>query len=389
VVERRWGKCLQGFRRMAGKNTPAGIRSLVYGRVKGKVGIEGLSVSRPPQATALYLFITYTQRMTTQIWLITGGAGYIGSHVVDAFLSSGKEVVIYDSLYQGLESRIQYLRKRHNKQIPLIVADIRDTAKFEEVLTTYKPYGIIHTGALKAVGESMEKPDEYFAVNYHATTKMLELVSKHGIKNFIFSSTAAVYGAPDHSRPIKEDDPKNPISPYGASKLAAEGEVNKFLSVQGNQGTSLRFFNVIGAAAHELLDNSVENLVPIVINKLKAGEAPVIYGTDYPTPDGTCIRDYVDVRDIARAHFLAAYFGGTLPYSMNVGTGHGETVREVIRSIGTVFGSADIDGIDVGRRAGDPACIFADVTVIRNKIGFTAKYSLESSIQSLLPVFTT
>jgi UDP-glucose 4-epimerase len=203
--------------------------------------------------------------MTSQVWLITGGAGYIGSHVADAFLASGKDVVIYDSLYQGLESRIEYLRKKHKKEIPFVVADIRDTAKFDEVLTIYKPYGIIHTAALKAVGESMENPDEYFEVNLHATTKMLELVSRHGIKNFIFSSTAAVYGAPDHSNPIKEDDPKNPISPYGASKLAAEGEVNKFLAIAGNHGTSLRFFNVVGTAAPDLMDNSVENLVPILV----------------------------------------------------------------------------------------------------------------------------
>ena len=332
---------------------------------------------------------TYTHFMTPHTWLITGGAGFIGAHVADEFLASGRDVVIYDSLYRGLESRIEYLRRKHNKEIPLVVADIREIDKFEGALSTFRPHGIIHTAALKAVGESIEKPDEYFEVNFHATTKMLEVITRNQIKRFIFASTAAVYGAPDHSNPIKENDKKNPISPYGASKLAAESEVDKFLSAPENHGTSLRFFNVIGTATAELLDNSVENLVPIVINKLKAGEPPIIYGTDYPTPDGTCIRDYVDVRDIARAHFLAAYFGGTLPYSMNVGTGHGESVREVIRLIGTLFGSGDVDGIDVGRRAGDPACISADVTVIGNKIGFTAKYSLKSSIQSLLPVFTT
>ena len=170
--------------------------------------------------------------MTTQTWLITGGAGYIGSHIADLFLDNNKEVVIYDSLYQGLESRIEYLRKKHGKEIPLIVADIRDTAKFEEVLATYKPHGVIHTAALKAVGESMEKPDEYFEVNHGATVTMLELLIKHEIQNLIFSSTAAVYGSPDHSNPIKEDDLKNPISPYGASKLAAEDEVNKYLTRQ-------------------------------------------------------------------------------------------------------------------------------------------------------------
>ncbi len=321
--------------------------------------------------------------MTSQKWLLTGGAGYIGSHVADAFLASGKDVIIYDSLYQGLESRIEYLRKKYNKEIPLIIADIRDTAKFDEVLTTYKPYGVVHTAALKAVGESIEKPDEYFEVNFHATTKMLELISRHGIKNFIFSSTAAVYGAPIHSNPIKEDDPKNPISPYGASKLAAEGEVNKFLAISGNHGTSLRFFNVVGTAAPELMDNSVENLVPIVINKLKAGEPPVIYGTDYPTPDGTCIRDYVDVRDIARAHLAAADSIVALPLAINVGTGHGGSVHEVIKLVCNSAGMTDVMADEKGRRAGDPAFLSADVTLITNTFGFSSKYSLESSINSL------
>jgi UDP-glucose 4-epimerase len=321
--------------------------------------------------------------MTTQKWLLTGGAGYIGSHVADAFLASGKDVIIYDSLYQGLESRIEYLRKKYNKEIPLIVADIRDTAKFDEVLTTYKPYGIVHTAALKAVGESMEKPDEYFEVNFHATTKMLELISRRGIKNFIFSSTAAVYGAPDHSNPIKEDDPKNPISPYGASKLAAEGEVNKFLAIPGNHGTSLRFFNVVGTAAPELIDNSVENLVPIVINKLKVGEPPVIYGTDYPTPDGTCIRDYVDVRDIAGAHLAAADSITPLPLAMNVGTGRGGSVREVIKLVCKAAGHSEVTALETDRRAGDPAFLCADITRIEKDLGFRAIYGLEASTMSL------
>jgi UDP-glucose 4-epimerase len=316
--------------------------------------------------------------MTPQTWLITGGAGYIGAHVADEFLANGKDVVIYDSLYRGLESRIQYLRKKHNKDIPLVVADIRDIDKFEEALATHKPYGIIHTAALKAVGESMEKPDEYFEVNHHATTKMLEVIIKHQIKNFIFSSTAAVYGAPDHSNPIKEDDPKNPISPYGASKLAAEGEVNEFLAIPGNHGTSLRFFNVVGTAATELLDNSVENLVPIVINKLRAGEPPVIYGTDYSTPDGTCIRDYVDVRDIARAHLVAADFEGTLPISMNVGTGQGGSVREIIRLVCAAAGRSDAIVIEEARRVGDPAFLCADISMIRGTIGFESRYPLEA-----------
>jgi UDP-glucose 4-epimerase len=230
----------------------------------------------------------------------------------------------------------------------------------------------------------MEKPDEYFEVNLHATTKMLELVSRHGIKNFIFSSTAAVYGAPDHSNPIKEDDPKNPISPYGASKLAAEGEVNKFLAIPGNHGTSLRFFNVVGTAAPELMDNSVENLVPIVINKLKAGQAPVIYGTDYPTPDGTCVRDYVDVRDIAGAHLAAADFEGALPLAMNVGTGHGASVREVILSVLNAKRRRDLIVHEGERRLGDPGFLSADVTCIQGALGINARFGLDESIKSLV-----
>jgi UDP-glucose 4-epimerase len=321
--------------------------------------------------------------MTPQTWLITGGAGYIGSHIADLFLDNNKEVIIYDSLYQGLESRIEYLRKKHGKEIPLIVADIRDTAKLEEVLATYKPHGVIHTAALKAVGESMEKPDEYFEVNHGATATMLELLIKHEIHNFIFSSTAAVYGSPDHSNPIKEDDPKNPISPYGASKLAAEDEVNKYLALPGNRGTSLRFFNVVGTAAPELMDNSVENLVPIVINKLKAGEAPVIYGTDYPTPDGTCIRDYVDVRDVANAHLLSANAEKELPLVMNVGTGKGASVREVIELVCEAANLMRLDAVEKDRRNGDSGFLCAEVTLFHSILGFRANHELVDSAGSL------
>jgi len=320
--------------------------------------------------------------MTPQTWLITGGSGYVGSHIADLFLSNDKKIVIYDSLHQGLESRVEYLREKYKAEIPLVVADIRDIVKFEEVLTTYKPHGVIHTAALKAVGESMEKPDEYFEVNFHATSKMLELLKKHNIQKFIFSSTAAVYGSPEHSNPIKEDDPKNPISSYGASKLAAEGEVNKFLAISGNQGTSLRFFNVIGTVAPELMDNSVENLVPIVIKKLKVGQPPVIFGTDYSTPDGTCIRDYVDVRDVARAHLVAAD-SATLPAVLNVGTGRGASVREVIKLVCDASALNDVISIEAERRSGDPAFLCADVTLINKAIGFVAQYSIEASVKSL------
>jgi UDP-glucose 4-epimerase len=367
---------------MAARNKPAGIRSLVYGMGKGKVRIEGLSVSQSAAVFKSYIF-TYTQSMIPQTWLITGGAGYIGSHVADAFLSDGKEIVIYDSLYQGLESRIHYLRGKHSKEVPLIVGDIRDSSKLDEVLATYNPYGIIHTAALKAVGESMEKPDEYFDVNFNGTTKILGLATSRGIRHFIFSSTAAVYGTPDHTKPILEDGAKNPVSPYGASKLAAESSVEEFLRQPGNFGTSLRFFNVVGAVAPELMDNSVENLVPIVISKLRMGDSPVIYGTDYPTDDGTCIRDYVDVRDIATAHLLTADFKKALPIAINVGTGRGTSVRGIIKLVSGCAGSKNVISIELDRRAGDPANLCADVTLMKRVIGFSPRYSLQESVESL------
>ena len=330
---------------------------------------------------SLHLYLNYGSTNLAHYWW----NWLYGSHIADLFLTNSKEIVIYDSLHQGLESRIEYLRKKHKIDIPLVIADIRDTVKFEEVLTAYKPHGVIHTAALKAVGESMEKPDEYFDVNFHATTKMLESLKKHNIHNLIFSSTAAVYGSPEHSNPCKEDDVKNPISPYGASKLAAEGEVNKFLAIPGNQGTSLRFFNVIGTAAPELMDSSVENLVPIVINKLKAGQPPVIFGTDYPTPDGTCIRDYVDVRDVASAHLVAAD-SATLPAVMNVGTGRGASVREVIKLVCEAAALNDVIAIEAERRSGDPAFLCADVTLINKEIGFISEHSLEASVKSLFSI---
>ena len=334
-------------------------------------------------ATKFQDFI-YTPSMTgQQKWLITGGTGYIGAHIADAFLASGKNVEIYDSLCRGSESRITYLRKKYSTEIPLTIADVRDAKAFKEILGKVKPYGIVHTAALKSVEESMTEPEEYFDINFRATKKILEIIKAQGINHFIFSSTAAVYGAPDQLDPIQEDHEKSPLSPYGASKLAAEEEVSKFLSIVGNYGTSLRFFNVVGTTAQELLDNSIENLVPIVINKLKLGQAPVIYGTDYPTPDGTCIRDYVDVRDIARAHLAVADSKENLPLAMNIGTGRGHSVREVIRLLSAGVNQSEFTVAMAARRAGDPAFLIADNSLIKRSLGFNPMYSLEDSVESL------
>lgn len=317
-------------------------------------------------------------------WLITGGAGYIGAHIADSFLANGESVVIYDSLKSGLESRVHYLDKKHKKEIPLEIEDIRDTKALARVFNEYRPQGIIHTAALKSVSESMVKSKEYFDVNFVATKQLLEIVSAHKIKKFIFASTAAIYGSPTHPNLVKEDDIPNPISPYGASKLQAELEVKSFLNIPGNFGTSLRFFNVVGAEGTALSDNLGENLIPIVIDKIKQKLRPVIYGVDYPTPDGTCVRDYVDVRDVAMAHLLAARSKRSLPTAMNVGRGHGYSVREVIGLVSVLLETTNIPP-DVGqRRSGDPALLCADIELIKAQLGFSARYNLEESLRNIL-----
>jgi UDP-glucose 4-epimerase len=321
--------------------------------------------------------------MTRETWLITGGAGYIGTHIADLFIADGKDVVLLDSLYQGLESRVEYLRKKYNTSIPLEVIDVRDYTAVENILEKNNFAGIVHTAALKAVGESVEKPDEYKEVNFTATTELLKLAQKHGIKKFLFSSTAAVYGSPDTMEPCKENGPLAPISPYGSTKLDAESKVTEFINTPGNSGTSLRFFNVVGTASQELLDNSVENLVPIVLGKLNKGEAPVIFGTDYPTEDGTCVRDYVDVRDIAQAHLVAANATAAIPSIINVGTGRGASVREIINLVLDAVNKSDTEVIEAPRRAGDPAFLCANVDLAATELGFKSKYSLEESIRSL------
>ncbi len=327
---------------------------------------------------------TYTNDVSNlKRWLITGGAGYIGSHIADQFLSSGQDVVLYDDLRHGLRSRIDFLEKKHNRDIPIVIADIRDVDIFINALDTYHPFGVIHSAALKSVSKSMDSPDEYFEVNHIATKNLLECLDKSGVRNFILSSTAAVYGSPDQTTPIDENYLPNPISPYGASKLAAEAEVNEFSSIPGNHGTSLRFFNVVGTAAPELTDNSTENLVPIVFNCLKSGNNAVIYGTDYATPDGTCVRDYVDVRDVASAHLATANSLSNIPAALNVGTGKGVSVREAINLIGNILGESNPKVLESGRRSGDPATLTAQVTLIEETLGFKAKYSFQESLESL------
>lgn len=322
--------------------------------------------------------------MNSQTWIVTGGAGYVGSHVTEALIRAGMSVVVYDSLLNGFESRIDYLRRKHACEIPLIVEDIRNLGKIEEAFSMFKPYGVIHTAALKSVSESIREPETYIEVNFTATKNILDIMAQHEIRNIIFSSTAAVYGLPQGQELIKESEAKNPISPYGRSKLLAENEVNKFLSDSENRGTSLRFFNVVGRGSIELADESNDNLVPILLNRISDNLPIEIYGTDYETSDGTCVRDYVDVRDVASAHLSVALNLQRLPDAINIGTGKGVSVREMVELVINQSTKNEALVLDRPRRMGDADFVCASTELAKKAINFECQYSLSDSIRSVL-----
>jgi UDP-glucose 4-epimerase len=319
-----------------------------------------------------------------KLWLVTGGAGYIGSHIADEFLGSGKSVVIYDSMKTGLKSRIGYLETKYKTAIPLIKSDIRDYAELERAFQRYEIEGIVHTAALKSVSDSVEKPTEYFEVNFEATLGLIEIAKRRAGIKFIFSSTAAVYGNPDSMQPCSETGVYSPISPYGESKLKAELAISDYLDSTNTQGASLRFFNVIGSGAPELEDSSTENLVPILINRLREGLGATIFGTDYPTPDGTCVRDYVDVRDVSSAHLAVADSIQTIPKVMNIGTGVGVSVNDMLKMIEKISGRSFVHVDKCPRRNGDPAFLCADIELAKFSLDFKAKYNLQESLKSLM-----
>jgi UDP-glucose 4-epimerase len=326
----------------------------------------------------------YNSFVDKECWLVTGGAGYIGSHIVDLLLESRRKVVIYDSLITGLESRVEYLERKHDTKIAFVKADMRDCDLLEKTLVDFEPKGVVHTAALKSVSESFVEASKYFDVNFNATKDLTNLMTKYQIRELVFSSTAAVYGSQSHTNFVKEDDPTNPISPYGDSKLAAEKVATEFLSHEGNRGMSLRFFNVVGTESRNLLDNSKDNLIPILLDRIRLNKDPVIYGIDYPTKDGTCVRDYVDVRDIARAHLSLLNFSGALSPVVNIGSGIGTSVREIINLVYSIRGLPAPNALEIDRRIGDPAILCADVSLAFKELGFEAKFDIRESISSMI-----
>ncbi|UUU37183.1 UDP-glucose 4-epimerase GalE [Streptomyces sp. CA-210063] len=309
-------------------------------------------------------------------WLITGGAGYIGAHVVRAMLDAGEQAVVYDDLSTGIAERVP-------DGVPLEIGSTLDGELLTRVIRDRGITGVVHLAAKKQVGESVELPLHYYRENVEGLRTLLSAVTDAGVASFVFSSSAAVYGMPDVDL-VTEDTPCLPMSPYGETKLVGEWLVRATGRATGLSTASLRYFNVAGAATPELADTGVFNLVPMVFEKLSEGAPPRVFGADYPTPDGTCVRDYIHVVDLAEAHVAAARRLREAPgtdLTLNIGRGEGVSVREMIDRINTLTGH-DLPPTVVDRRPGDPARVVASADRIASELGWKARHGVEDMIAS-------
>jgi UDP-glucose-4-epimerase len=310
--------------------------------------------------------------------LVVGGAGYIGAHVVRLLRERGDEVVVVDDLSTGAPERIG-----DATLVPLDIALPSAPGELERLMTERRVDAVIHFAARKRVDESVERPIWYTEQNVGGLANVLSAVQGAGVERVVFSSSAAVYGMPDTAT-VDEDTPCVPINPYGRTKLVGEWMVEDAARAWGLHTASLRYFNVAGAGWPDLGDPSVQNLVTIVFDRMSRGEQPVIFGDDYPTPDGTCIRDYVHVLDLAEAHIAALRHvaGSAAPHTaFNVGTGTGYSVREVVAQIAATTGRG-LEPVIAPRRVGDPARVVADVTKIRDELGWSASRTLPQIVGS-------
>ena len=302
--------------------------------------------------------------------LVTGGAGYIGAHACKALAAAGYTPVTYDSLVYGHERAVQWG--------PFEKGDILDGMRLAEVMQRHKPAAVMHFAAFAYVGESVTDPAKYYRNNVVGTLSLLDTMRSHGIDRIVFSSTCATYGIPD-TVPISEDTPQKPINPYGASKLMIERVLSDYGDAYGLKSMALRYFNAAGADAHGEIGESHDpetHLIPLVLDAA-SGLRPhiTVLGHDYPTPDGTCVRDYVHVTDIAEAHVRAigALDKGEVR-ACNLGTGKGFSVAEVIAAAQRVTG-CKIPVVQGARRPGDPAQLLADARLSARALGWTAQHS--------------
>ncbi|HYQ32646.1 MAG TPA: UDP-glucose 4-epimerase GalE, partial [Lapillicoccus sp.] len=308
-------------------------------------------------------------------WMLTGGAGYIGAHIVRAFAAAGLPVVVLDDLSTGIRENVP-------PEVPFVLPSVGDSGAVRAALREHHVTGVLHLAAQKAVAESVAKPLLYWDENVGGMRSLLQSCLDEGVDRVLFSSSAAVFGNPPVDF-VTEETPVAPMSPYGETKLVGEWMLRDVAAATGLRWAALRYFNVAGAGAPELADRSVNNLVPMTFQALTQGRNPQLFGDDYDTRDGSCIRDYIHVVDLAEAHAAAAARLDEAPIGevFNVGRGEGVTVSEVFATVREVTG-IDFTVDVVGRRAGDPAAYFADATKIGKELNWTARLDLTDMVRS-------
>jgi UDP-glucose 4-epimerase len=309
-------------------------------------------------------------------WLVTGGAGFIGSHVVRALTEDGDDVVVLDDLSTGDKSRVP-------DAVPLELATVRDRAALDRAFTQHEVGGVVHIAAKKQVGESVQRPLWYFEQNVDGLRTLLEAMVAADVRRLVFSSSAAVYGSPDVPE-ITEETPCRPQSPYGETKLIGEWLIRDTAAAYPLAYVNLRYFNVAGAGAPELGDPTALNLVPMVFERLERGERPRIFGDDYDTPDGTAIRDFIHVADVAGAHVAAACrlkSDEHAALTLNIGRGEGVSVRQLVERILDHTGS-DLTAEVTPRRPGDTARSVASAARIKAELGWSATHGIDDMVAS-------
>lgn len=313
--------------------------------------------------------------MTT--WLVTGGAGYIGAHVVRAFQAQGMRPVVLDNLSSGRQQFVP-------ASVPFIDGDILDTELLTSALLGHGCVGVVHIAGFKYAGVSVQRPLHTYTQNVTGTLSVLAAMEAAGVGNMVFSSSAAVYGTPEVDL-VTEDARLRPESPYGESKLVGEWLINDVArSRPGFQGVSLRYFNVVGSGTDQVYDASPHNLFPLVLEALIEGRTPRINGVDYPTPDGSCVRDYVHVQDLAVSHVAAARAlaeGRQLRAAYNLGSGDGLSVKQIMDAMARVTG-IDFTPEIAPRRAGDPARIVANGDLAAQDLDWAMRHSVDEMVSS-------
>ncbi len=309
-------------------------------------------------------------------WMVTGGAGYIGSHVVRALREGGLDVVVLDDLSSGHREFV-------TDDVAFVTGSVVDTDLVTRTLEDHDVAGVVHLAGFKYAGVSVERPLHTWTQNVTGTVNLLTSMQQVGVDKIVFSSSAATFGTPDVDL-VTEQTETHPESPYGESKLVGEWVLSDQARATGLRHTSLRYFNVVGSGYDDLYDTSPHNLFPIVFEMLLAGKTPRINGTDYPTPDGTCVRDYLHVSDLAASHAVAAQRlveGVSLEPVYNLGSGTGVSVAEIMDTIRTVTG-IDFTPEAAPRRPGDPARIVASGELAARDLDWQMRHSLEDMVRS-------